>query len=201
VPDRASLLRHGIWLEYVTLTWNVVGAGVVLLAAVATRSAALAGFGLDSIIEIGASTVVLWELLGSGSAARTKRALQLIGWAFYGLAGYLLCQSGYLLLGRSHPGVSPYGLFWLAITFAVMLALAMGKARVGARLGNPVLVTEGRVTLVDAFLAAATLLGVGLNGAFGWWWADAAAALVIVVYGVKEGRHALQEATQLTSGV
>jgi hypothetical protein len=36
------------------------------VAAVAARSVALAGFGLDSLIEIGASMVVLWELSGSG---------------------------------------------------------------------------------------------------------------------------------------
>jgi len=31
---------------------------------------ALAGFGLDSLIEIGSSTVVLWELSGSGRSGR-----------------------------------------------------------------------------------------------------------------------------------
>jgi divalent metal cation (Fe/Co/Zn/Cd) transporter len=31
----------------------------------------------------------------------------------------------------------------------------------------------------------------------GWWWADPAAAFVIVYYGVREGRHALHEATVL----
>jgi hypothetical protein len=32
------------------------------------QSVALAGFGLDSLIEIGASTVVIWELSGTGQA-------------------------------------------------------------------------------------------------------------------------------------
>ena len=56
-----------------------------VLAAIAARSVALAGFGLDSLIEIGASTVVIWELSGTG-AARQRRALALIGWAFAALA-------------------------------------------------------------------------------------------------------------------
>jgi divalent metal cation (Fe/Co/Zn/Cd) transporter len=40
---------------------------VVILAVAAStpRSVALAAFGLDSLIEIGASTVVLWQLAGS----------------------------------------------------------------------------------------------------------------------------------------
>ncbi len=62
-PVRARLLRRGFTLEYVTLGWNVAG---IIVLAVAARSVALAGFGLDSLIEIGASTVVIWELSGTG---------------------------------------------------------------------------------------------------------------------------------------
>jgi divalent metal cation (Fe/Co/Zn/Cd) transporter len=54
------LLRHGLALEYATLSWNVIGAVVVIAAALAAGSVALAGFGLDSLIEIGASTIVIW---------------------------------------------------------------------------------------------------------------------------------------------
>ncbi len=56
------------------------------------------------------------------------------------------------------------------------------------------LLTEARVTVVDGALAAAILLGVALNAAFGWWAADPLSALVIVVYGVREARHAWREA-------
>jgi hypothetical protein len=37
------------------------------------------------------------------------------------------------------------------------VALAAGKARAGRAPGNPVLITEGRVTLVDSILAVAVL--------------------------------------------
>lgn len=74
-----------------------------------------------------------------------------------------------------------------------MLGLAYGKRVTGARLGNPVLQTEAGVTLIDALLAAAVLTGLLLNAAFGWWWADPLAGLVIVYYGIREGRHAWQE--------
>ena len=53
-------MRRGRILEGITLGWNVVGIAVLAVAAVAARSVALAGFGLDSLIEIGASTVVMW---------------------------------------------------------------------------------------------------------------------------------------------
>ena len=87
------------------------------------------------------------------------------------------------------PHHSTLGIVWTAITAAVMFALAAGKARTGAALDNPVLRTEGRVTLVDGLLATAVLLGLVLNSALGWWWADPAAGYVLVYYAVREVRE------------
>ena len=63
---RRVLLRRGFALEYATLAWNVARIAMLAIAAVSARSVALAGFALDSLIEIGASTVVIWELSGTG---------------------------------------------------------------------------------------------------------------------------------------
>ena len=182
------LLRRGRILEAITLGWNVVGIVVLALAAIAARSVALAGFGLDSLIEIGASTVVLWELSATG-AERQRRALRLIGLAFCALAVYLTVQSAIVLTAGYRPKPSPLGIAWTAVTAAVMFALAAGKARTGRALGNPVLITEGKVTLVDGILAVAVLAGLALNAAAGIWWADPLAALVIVGYAATEARH------------
>ena len=54
------------------------------------------------------------------------------------------------------------------MTAAVMFALAWGKARTGRALDNPVLRTEGRVTMIDGILAAAVLAGLVLNAGLGW---------------------------------
>jgi divalent metal cation (Fe/Co/Zn/Cd) transporter len=187
-PVRARLLRRGFALEYVTLGWNVAGIVVLAVAAVAARSVALAGFGLDSLIEIGASAVVIWELSGT-SEDRQRRALRLIGCAFAGLAVYLLVQSTVVVAAGYHPRHSLVGIVWTAVTAVVMFALAAGKARTGRALGNPVLRTEGRVTLVDGILAAAVLAGLVLNAAAGWWWADPAAGYVLVYYAAREVRE------------
>ncbi|MFC1406147.1 MULTISPECIES: cation transporter [Streptacidiphilus] len=185
---RSSLLRRGLALEYVTLGWNVVGIVVLGAAAIAARSVALAGFGLDSLIEIGASTVVVWELSGTGED-RQRRALRLIGAAFVLLAGYLAVQSTVVLAAGFRPHHSALGIAWTAVTAAVMFALAAGKARTGAAMDNPVLRTEGRVTFVDGVLAAAVLLGLVLNALAGWWWADPLAGYVLVYYAVREAQE------------
>jgi len=190
VDDRRVLLARGRLLEIVTLGWNVVGIVVLAFAAVSARSVALAGFGLDSLIEIGASTVVLWEL-ADFSQTRQHRALRLVGGAFAALAAYLAVQSTVVLAAGFHPHHSALGIAWTAVTAVAMFLLAAGKAKTGAALDNPVLRTEGRVTLVDGILASVVTLGLVLNAAFGLWWADPAAGYVLVYYGAREAREAL----------
>lgn len=191
-PRRTRLLRRAFLLEYSTLGWNVVGIVVLAVAALAARSVALAGFGLDSLIEIGASVVVVWELSGGGGLRR-RRALRLIALAFIVLAAYLLAQSTAVLVLGFRPHHSPLGIVWTAVTAAAMFGLAAGKARTGAELGNPVLRTEGRVTLIDGILAGAVLLGLLLNALAGWWWADPAAGYVLVYYAGREAWEILHE--------
>ena len=70
-----------------------------------------------------------------------------------------------------------------------MFALAAGKAATGAALGNPVLRTEGRVTLIDGILVTAVLAGLTLNAGLGWWRADPLAGYVLSFYAVREVRH------------
>jgi divalent metal cation (Fe/Co/Zn/Cd) transporter len=158
---RSALLRRGFVLEWVTLAWNVAGIVVLAIAAVSARSVALAGFGLDSLIEIGASTVVIWELV----------------------------QSTVVLAAGYHPRHSVPGIIWTAATAVVMFALAAAKARTGRALDNPVLRTEGRVTTIDGILAVAVLTGLVLNATLGWWWADPAAGYVLVYYAAREVRE------------
>lgn len=184
-PRSPGLLRRGLRLEYLTLSWNVVGVAVLAWSALAARSVALAGFGLDSLIEIGASVVVVWELTGTDEA-RPRRALRLLAAAFGLLALYLLVQGTVVLATGHHAGHSVPGIVWTALTAVTMFCLAWAKARTGAALDNMVLRTEGRVTLVDAILATSILIGLTLNATFGWWWADPVAGFVLVYYAARE---------------
>lgn len=97
---------------------------------------ALAGFGLNSLIEVGASAVVIWELAGT-AGPRHRRALRLIGVAFALLAANLLAQSTAVLVAGFHPGPSRTGIAWAAITPVATLVLAAGKARTGTAPRQP----------------------------------------------------------------
>ncbi len=122
---QAPFIRRGLLLEYITLGWNVVGVIIVVIAAFMARSVALAGFGLDSLIEIFASIVVVWQLHGVNQQ-RERLALRLIGMAFFALAVYILAQIAVTLLTQTRPAPSIAGIVWLAATFIAMLLLAYG---------------------------------------------------------------------------
>src|SRR4030095_15024697 len=155
---------------------NVIGSIIIMAAALVAGSVALAGFGIDSLIEIFASVVVVWQLQGIGQH-RERRALRLISVAFFALVIYVLFQSVRTLLTQQRPEISLIGIVWLSATLTMMLLLAWNKYRTGKQLNNVVLLTEARVTLVDAYLAAAVLVGLILNSWLGWWWADPLAGL------------------------
>jgi divalent metal cation (Fe/Co/Zn/Cd) transporter len=189
--ENPLLLKRGRQLEAMTLLWNVTGVVVLAIAAVGARSIALAGFGLDSVIEIGASTVVLWEL-AEVARSRQHTAMRMIGIAFIALSLYLAVQSTIILAIGFRPHHSPLGIGWTGVTALVMFALAAGKARVGVVLSNPVLKAEGRVTMIDGILASAVLVGLVLNALFNWWWADPLAGYVILFYALREARGSLR---------
>jgi divalent metal cation (Fe/Co/Zn/Cd) transporter len=192
--DTARLRRRGFRLEYATLAWMAAEAAVAITAGLLAASIALAGFGLDSVIELISATIVIWQLRGEITGQnRETRAVRLIGVTFFALAAYLTADSIYDLAAQARPGQSIPGLAVTAAALIVMPLLAIAKRRTGKALGNRTLVADSAETAFCAFTAAAALLGVGLNTWLGWWWADPAAALIIAALAVKEGIECWQE--------
>lgn len=185
-----KLLKQGLFLEYITLSWNIVGC-IILLFLLNTPSISLFGFGIDSAIEIFASLVVVWQLKAINKS-REKLAEKLIGISFVSLSLYILVQVYFSLTDYIHTPVSTTGIIWLFITAVVMFLLAYGKSVVGKKLNNRVLISEAKVTVIDGLLATAVLVGLLLNSYFGLWWADSVASLVIVYYGIREAMHVLR---------
>ncbi len=183
----ARLRRRGFALEYASMAWMVAEAAVAITAGVLASSIALTGFGLDSVIEFFAATIVVWQLSGED---RETRAVRLIGVTFFVLAAYLTAESIRDLLTHARPGQSAAGLAITAAALIVMPVLAIAKRRTGQALGNRTLIADSAETAFCAYTSAATLAGVGLNTALGWWWADPLAALVIAALAVKEGIEA-----------
>lgn len=194
--DHERLLRRGIRLEWATTAWNAMEVVVTISLGVAAHSLALVAFGLDSMIEVFASTVVIWHLREGRDPAphRTRLAFRLIAVAFFALTGFLLVASVRSLVIGTQPEDSVAGIAYLAVTAAVMFSLAVVKRRTARQIGNGPLEAEASMTFLDGCLCLCILSALAVNVLFGWWWADGLAALAIAAFAAREGLSSLQEA-------
>lgn len=194
--DRAALVRRGLRLNYLTLGYNAVEAGVALAAGLAAGSVALVGFGIDSVVEVSASIAAQWRLRTDADAGRRARAEQLtqriVGVSFLALAAWVAYEAGEALWRHEAPERSGLGVAVLALSVVVMPLLARAKRRVATALSSGALVAEATQTAICAWLSAIALAGVGLNAVAGWWWADPVAALGMVPIIAREGYEAVR---------
>jgi divalent metal cation (Fe/Co/Zn/Cd) transporter len=184
-----DLRRRGLRLEYLTVAWNVLEAVVAVWAGIGAGSIALVGFGLDSMIEVFAASVVIWDFKGA-SEERQERALRLIAISFFLLAAYVTVEALRDLIVGSEAEESAVGIALAAVSLAVMPALAIAKRRTGRQLGSATLLADATETMLCSYLSAILLVGLLLNATVDLWWADPLAALGIAYLAVREGMEA-----------
>lgn len=188
---RAAVLRRRIrWIVAGTISYNVIEAIIAITAGTTASSAALIGFGLDSIVEVLSAAAVAWQFAGADPEKREKTALRLIAWSFFALAAYVAVDAGLSLFGVREAEHSPVGIALAAASLMVMPFLSLAERRTGRALGSVTAVADSKQTLICSYLSAALLIGLLLNALFGWAWADSIAALVIVIFAVREGIEA-----------
>jgi divalent metal cation (Fe/Co/Zn/Cd) transporter len=187
--DRERLRRRARLLAYTGNLWHLVEFAVAVAAGVAAGSIALVGFGVDSLIELLAGSVVVWLFSGGRPTSSTaeRRAQRIIGVSFFLLAAYVGVESVRTLASSSHPQTSWPGIALALVTAPTMPLLARAKRRVGRSLDSAAAVSEAGQNLLCAYLSVALLVGLGANALAGWWWADPLAALVIAGVAVREG--------------
>nr|WP_244962724.1 cation transporter [Cryobacterium roopkundense] len=188
---RKQVLRRRIrWIVAATIAYNVVEAVIAISAGTVASSAALIGFGLDSIVEVLSAGAVAWQFAAPDPEKREKVALRFIAWSFFALAAYVTVDAGLSLLGVRAAEHSPVGIVLAAVSLAIMPFLSFAERRAGRELGSATAVADSKQTLICSYLSAALLVGLLLNSLLGWAWADSVAALVIVVFAVREGLEA-----------
>ncbi len=189
----AVLARRVQLLVAGTITYNFIEAVAALTAGTRASSAALIGFGLDSVIEVLSAAAVAWQFsarTGQQRQQRERRALRIIAASFFALAGYVSVQAVRALAGGTPAEHSTIGLVLAALSLLVMPLLSAAQRRAGRELGSRSAVADSKQTLLCTYLSAVLLVGLGVNSLFGWDWADPLAGLVIAALAVAEGRQA-----------
>jgi len=192
-----------LWLEYVTVGWNVIEGVVAIGAGIIAGSVALIGFGVDSSIEVISALGLLWRLRTAGpeatvaeESAAERRALYMVAATFFLLAAYITFEAVTSLLSREAPDRSTVGLVLSVLSLVIMPALAWWKQRTGRQMGSRALVADAAETWVCSYLSLALLAGVGLYALFGWWWADPVGALAMLPVILWQGWETLGEARE-----
>lgn len=198
---RKSALATAIQLEVLTVAWLALEAAIALGTGRLTRRPLLTTLGLDSIIEWGSTTVLLWRLRAetrrrAGTAPDPLQveyqATYLSAWLLATLYLYLvgLILAGLLL--RLQPANSLLGVAVAATALLVMPVLAWRKHHINQVLGSAALRADVAETLTCGYMAGAVLLGLVLNALGGWWGAEYAAALGLLWWLEREARAAFK---------
>ncbi len=196
---RETLHKKALWLSYLTVAYNILEGLISILAGWLAGSIALLGFGLDSLVESFSGGVMIWRFRHHANLTEEeedrleKRAIRLVGYAFFILAAYVLYESVKKLLFQEVPAPSLLGIIIAFVSLIVMPGLFYIKYQTGKSLGSASLMADSRQTLTCAMLSLALFIGLGLNYLYGIWQADPIIGLLIVAVLVREGHKALKE--------
>jgi len=199
--QRHQALHRGSRLEWATVAWNIGEFFITVWLGVAAHSLAMIAFGLDSLIEVFASVVVIRYISRHETGGQAARALRFVAAAFGLLAAYLAAAAGRALLAGEGPSTSWLGMAYLSVAAVGMFVLAWRKHRLARAAGSAPLAAEATLTLVDGCLATGILASLVLSTVFGLWWADPGAAVVVSAVCAYEFVANLREASRLSSDV
>ena len=195
--ERAAWARAGVRIEYLTVGWMLLEAGLSMGAGIAAHSLVLIAFGLDSVIELVSGSILLWRLTVQvrGAAlerveAAERRAAWIVALALLGLILYVIVSAGTDLLIQAKPDTSLVGLLVAIIAVLGMPLLAWRKRKIAAQLDSAALRGDAACSLTCAAMAATLFASLATQMLFGWWWAGGIAALAFLFWLVPEAREA-----------
>lgn len=187
---RAKLHRRVRLIVAFTITYNVIEAIVAIWAGTLASSAALIGFGLDSVVEVLSALAVAWQFTRTDPERWEKATVRAIGVAFFALAAYVSIDAMLTLAGFGEVEHSPLGIGIATVSLLVMPALAWLEFRTGRELRSRSVVADAKQLLLCTYLSGTVLIGLVLNSTLGWMWADSVAALVVAALAIREGIEA-----------
>lgn len=187
---RSTLHRRVRFIVGFTISYNVIEAIVAIWVGTLASSAALIGFGLDSVVEVLSAAAIAWQFTRKDPERWEKVTVRAIGLAFFALAAYVTVDAVMSLISQEGPEHSPLGLGITALSLIVMPLLAWFEVRTGRELESKSVMADAKQLILCIYLSGAVFIGLILNTLFGWWWADSVAALVVAVLAIREGTEA-----------
>jgi hypothetical protein len=187
-------LKLAIGLVAFTGLYTMAEGVIALYSGMGAKSITLESFGLDSLIEVAASALILWRLLlqsrGESDAiveVSEGQVHRFVGITFLMLSAFILWSSSQILFLQEHPHFSAFGLAITSLSVLLMPVLAWAKLRVADKIHSQALKMEAKETLACGILSLIALAGLAANALWAWWWADPLASLLMLPWLIREG--------------
>lgn len=197
--SREKYLRKAKTVQGYNVVYDAIEVGVSLTAGFTANSAALIGWGLDSVIEVISASTLWWRLNGEIKGLddeqvkkREKITLYVIATSFLIVSLFITYDSITKLINQETARWSTLGIAILLVSLVVNPILIWYKYRYGKKLDSQELIADSKDTFVCLYQTIAVLAGLLAVRYLNWWWADPVAALLIVPYALKEGWEAFQ---------
>jgi divalent metal cation (Fe/Co/Zn/Cd) transporter len=194
--NRAAMIEQAFRLEYMTLAWMMLEAGVAIGSGIAAGSLTLTAFGIDSLIELASACVLVWRLSvelrhGQVFAETAERTASRIGGGLlFALAAYVVASAGWKLWTQQGAAFSLPGLIISVLAVPVMYFLSRRKLQVASVLGSRALRTDAVESITCGWLALVVVGALVAQFFIDAWWIDPLASLGVVWFVVREGREA-----------
>ncbi|GAB3761434.1 cation transporter [Spirosoma pomorum] len=186
-------------LALFTVVYNL-GEGLVSLYFGAQDEAlTLAGFGVDSFIEVVSGIGILAMITrlrryGNQDRGRfEKLALQITGTCFYVLVAGLVIGASVSIWEAQKPETTVAGIVVSLLSITIMRVLAMWKIRTGQQLNSASIIADGKCTMVCVYMSVVLLASSVLYELVHLPYIDAAGMLGLAWFSFKEGQESFEK--------
>ena len=190
----SNLVRKAILLSWFTIGYNFLEGFVSIGFGVSDESVALAGFGVDSLIEVISALFILWRFrgeVGAGSEisiARERKATFGIGVLFLLLALTTVGASIFQIKSGSHPKTTIPGLLISIFSISFMFWLWLAKRRIAVLLDSASMKMDAQCSWACIKLSIVLFVGsIVFITSPALWWTDSLAAIIIALLIGREG--------------
>ncbi|MGK7392857.1 MAG: cation diffusion facilitator family transporter [Candidatus Cyclobacteriaceae bacterium M2_1C_046] len=202
--ERGKYLKKAETVQKYNVAYDTVEVVVSLTAGFSSGSAALIGWGLDSVIEVISASTLWWRLHGEihdiseeRVKKRQKITLYVIACSFLLVSAFITYDSITKFINQKSPDWSTAGLIILLVSLVANPILIWYKYRYGKKLDSKELIADSKDTFVCLYQTIAVLAGLLAVRYLDLWWADPVAALLIVPYALKEGWEAYKNGRKI----
>ncbi|MFC1867017.1 cation transporter [Thermodesulfobacteriota bacterium] len=198
--SKLKLYKRALILAQITIFYNLVEGLFSVFFGLEDETLSLAGFGLDSFVEVISGVGILHMVrrlmrnLDTNPDQYEEKALRITGFSFYILAIGLILTS-ILNLYRGHkPETTFWGIVVAVISIFTMWALIHYKIKVGRQLNSEAILEDANCTKTCLYLSFVLLLAsvgykyTGIGGI------DSVGAVLIAVFAFREGRESFEKA-------